>query len=45
MYYLGEKYYKLIRGQHYRDNCASWVPRLALLDFRTNWTYKLTLGM
>ena len=32
MYYLCEKYYKLIIVQYYIPNCVSWVPRLALLD-------------
>ena len=25
-------------------NCVSWVPRLILLDWRTNWTYEGALG-
>ena len=41
MYYLCEKYYKPITVQYYIANCVSWVPRLTLLDLRTNWTYKL----
>ena len=32
MYYLCEKYYKLIIVQYYIPNCVSWVPRLSLLD-------------
>ena len=44
-YYLCEKYYKPITVQYYRADCVSWVPRLTLLDLRTNWTYKRTLGM
>ena len=40
MYYLCEKYYKLIPVQHYIADCVSWVPRLTLLDLQTNWTYK-----
>ena len=34
MYYLCEKYYKLIKVQHYVDNCVSWEPKLILLDLR-----------
>ena len=44
MYYLCEKYYKPITVQYYIASCVSWVPRLTLLDLRTNWTYKRTLG-
>ena len=44
MYYLCEKYYKLITVQYYVADCVSWVPRLTLLDLWTNWTYKCTLG-
>ena len=44
MYYLCEKYYKPITVQYYIANCVSWVPRLTLLDLRTNWTYERTLG-
>jgi len=29
--------------QYYIVNCVSWVPRLTLLDLRTNWTYKWSL--
>ena len=36
-YYLREKYYKPIPVQYYRADCVSWVPRLTLLDLRTNW--------
>ena len=32
MYYLYEKYSKPITVWHYIANCASWVPRLTLLD-------------
>ena len=39
MYYLCEKYNKPITVQY----CVSWVPRLTLLDLRTNWTYKRAL--
>ena len=39
MYYLCEKYYKPITVQYYIVSCVSWVPRLTLLDLRTNWTY------
>ena len=42
MYYLCEKYYKPI---YYIADCVSWVPRLILLDFQTNWTYKRALRM
>ena len=38
MYYLCEKYYKPIIVQYYKDDCVCWVPRLTLLDLRTNWT-------
>ena len=44
MYYLCEKYYKPITVQYYIADCVSWVPRLTLLDLRTNWTYELALG-
>ena len=44
MYYLCEKYYKLITVQYYIANCVSWVPRLTLLDLRINWTYVRTFG-
>ena len=44
MYYLCEKYYKLITAQYYVASCVSWVPRLSVLDLRTNWTYKRALG-
>ena len=44
MYYLCEKYYKPIAVQYYIADCASWVPRLTLLNLQTNWTYELTLG-
>ena len=36
MYYLCEKYYKLITVQYYIADCVSWVPRLTLW---INWTY------
>ena len=45
MYYLCENYYKPITVQYYIADCVSWVPRLSLLDFRTNWTQKCTLRM
>jgi len=32
MYYLCEKFYKHITIQYYIADCASWVPRLTLLD-------------
>ena len=34
MYYLCEKYYKLITIQYYATDCGSWVPRLTLLDLQ-----------
>ena len=43
MYYLCEKYYKLITVQFYIADCVSWEPRLTLLDLQTNWTYKRAL--
>ena len=43
LYYLCEKYYKPITVQHYLADYVSWVPRLTLLDLRTNWTYERTL--
>ena len=45
MYYLCEKHYKPITVQYYTADCVSWVPRLALLDLKTNWIYERTLGM
>ena len=45
MYYLCVKNYKPITVQYYMADCISWVPRLTLLDTRTHWTYKYTLGM
>ena len=36
MYYLCEKYHKPITVQYYIADCVSWVPRLTLLDLRTN---------
>ena len=44
MYYLCEKYYKPITVQYYIANCVSWVPKLTLLDLRTNWIYEHALG-
>ena len=44
MYYLCEKYYKPITVQYYIANCVSWVPRLTLLDLRTDRTYERALG-
>ena len=38
LYYLCEKYYKPMTVQYYIASCVSWVPRLTLLDFQTNWT-------
>ena len=44
MYHLWEKYCKPIAVQYYTVDCVSWVPRLTLLDLRTNWTYEHALG-
>ena len=38
MYYLCEKSYKAITVQYCLADCVSRVPRLTLLDLRTNWT-------
>ena len=35
------KYYKPITAQYYIANGVSWVPRLTLLDLRTDWTLNL----
>ena len=43
MYYLCEKYCKPITVQYHIANCVCWIPRLILLDLKTNWTYKHTL--
>ena len=43
MYYLYEMYYKLRTAQYYIADCVSWVPRLTLLDLRTNWTCERAL--
>ena len=43
MYYLCEKYYKPITVQYHIADCFNWVPRLTLLDLRTNWPYECTL--
>ena len=49
MYYLFDKYYKLITVQCYIADCVSWVPKTwankPLLDIRTSWTYKCDLRM
>ena len=45
MYYLCENYYKPITVPYYIANYVSWVPRVTLLDLRTNWTYEHALGM
>ena len=45
MYYLCENYYKPIIVQYYIGDCVSWVPRLNLLDLRTDWTYEYTFEM
>ena len=37
------KYHKPITVQYYIADGVSWVPRLTLLDLRTNWTYKHAL--
>ena len=39
MYYLCEKYYEPTTVQYHIADCVSWVPRLTLLELRTNWTY------
>ena len=44
MYYLCEKYYKPITVQYYIADYVSWVPRLTLLDLRTDWTFECSLG-
>ena len=44
MYYLCETIINLLQYSTIAD-CVSWVPRLTLLDLRTNWTYKRTLRM
>ena len=36
MYVLLEKYYKPSTVQYYITACVSWVPRLNLLDLKTN---------
>ena len=41
MYYLHEKYCKLITVQYYKANCVSCVPRLNFVGL----TSKLDLGM
>ena len=44
--YLCAKCFKpVITVQHYIADCVIWVPRLTLLDLRTNWTYTHTLRM
>ena len=40
MDYLCEKYYTPITVQYHIANFVSWVPRLTLLDLRTNRTYE-----
>ena len=44
MYYLCGKYCKPITVQYYIADCVSWVPRLTLLNLRTDWTYEHALG-
>ena len=44
MYHLCEKYYKPITVQYYIADCASWVPRLTLLDLQTNWLTNVLSG-
>ena len=44
MYYLCEKYYKPVTVQYYIADYVRCVPRLTLLDLRTNWTYEHALG-
>ena len=38
-------YFDYITVQYYTADCISWVPRLILLDFGTNWTYQCSLGI
>ena len=45
MCYLCEKYYKPITVQYYIVDCVTQVPRIALLDLRTDWTYECALRM
>ena len=44
MYYLCEKKYRPFTVQSYVTDCVSWIPRPALLDLTTSWTYEHTLG-
>ena len=44
MYYLCAKHNKPITVQYYIADCVSWVPRLTLLNLRTDWTYEHALG-
>ena len=44
MYYLCGKYYEPLTVKHYVVSCASWVPRLTLLNFQTNWAWEYALG-
>ena len=36
---------KPIIVQYYIADCVTWVPRLTLLNLRTNWTFERTLRM
>ena len=45
MCYLCEKYYKTVTVQYSTADCVSWVPRLALLDLGTSWTYECAFRM
>ena len=36
---------KPIIVQYHIADCVTWVPRLTLLNFRTNWTFECTLRM
>ena len=38
------KYYEPLTVKYYVVSCASWVPRLTLLDLQTNWTWEYALG-
>ena len=46
MYYLCEKYLKptTVRYYYYVANFVIWLPRLALMGFETNRSYKCALG-
>ena len=44
MYCWCEKYYKPITVQYHVVDCVRWLPRLTVLDLRTNLIYEHTLG-